>query len=122
MEKEITLVLSYLDKIGEKLGIGANMLWPYLMKQQIIEAYMNVAVIVLLAAIGLFTWKRYSVNPQRHAEKWVDGMYFYTITMIASGILGFVATLHFIFHGVFQLVNTEYVAFKVLVDLLGKVK
>jgi hypothetical protein len=122
MEKEITLVLNYLDKIGEKLGIGANMLWPYMMKQQIIEAYINVAVIVLLAAIGLFTWSRYVKNPQRHEDKWVDGMYFYAITMIASCALGFIAIVRFLFHGVFQLVNTEYMAFSALVELVGKVK
>lgn len=122
MEKEIALVLNYLDKIGEKLGIGANMLWPYMMKQQTIEGVVSLILVPLLLGICFFTWKRYSVNPQRHADKWVDGMYFYSVTMIASGILGGVASLHFIFHGLYQLVNTEYTAFKALVELLQKVR
>jgi len=122
MEKEIGLVLNYLDKIGEKLGIGANMLWPYLMRQQILEACINLFLVVLMLSICYFTWKRYAVNPHRHDDKWKDGMYFYSITMIASGVISVVATGVFIFHGTFQLINTEYMAFKVLVELLRNVK
>lgn len=122
MENEITLVLNYLDKIGEKLGIGANMLWPYLMKQQIIEACLEIGLMLLFALICLYTWKRYSVNPQRHEEKWVDGMYFYSITMVASGIISAVCSIIFLTNGIFKLANTEYMAFKALIDLVGKVK
>jgi hypothetical protein len=122
MEKEITLVLNYLDKVGEKLGIGANMLWPYLMKQQIIEAYLNIIMLGIMFSLCFFTWKRYSVNPQRHADKWVDGMYVYIVTMGVTAFLGVSALARFVFHGIFQMINTEYMAFNALVDLLKHVK
>lgn len=122
MEKEITLVLNYLDKLGEKLGIGANMLWPYLMKQQVIEAYLILFLIPLMGAIFYFTWKKYAMHPCRHDEKWKDGMYFYTVTMLVSGALTFFFTVYFLFHGTWQLFNTEYMAFKKLLELLHTIR
>jgi hypothetical protein len=122
MEKEITLVLNYLDKIGEKLGIGANMLWPYLLKQQMIEGIVSLCLVLLLFTICFLTWRKYVVNPQRHEAIWVDGMYFYIITTGVTALFGVMSLAHFLFHGLFQLVNTEYMAFRVLVGLLKQVR
>jgi hypothetical protein len=111
MEKEIALVLNYLDKIGEKLGVGANMLWPYLMKQQMIEGIVSLCFVPIMFAICFLTWK----NEDRLDEV-------YPVAVFGTAIFGLVSLAHFAFHGLFQLVNTEYMAFQAAVELLKQVK
>jgi hypothetical protein len=51
MEKEIELITNYLDKLGKALGLGTEKLWPYLIKQQYVEAvFSTIFFIVFLAA------------------------------------------------------------------------
>lgn len=122
MEQEISLVLSYLDKIGEKLGIGANMLWPYVMKQQTIEGYLCLSLMALFGLLFFVSWKIYAKAEDRHAQNWTDMTVIKNASWIVFLVLTIVAFLVFVFHGIFQLVNTEYMAFKSLVELLKSVK
>jgi len=121
MEKEITLVLSYLDKVAEKLGIGANMLWPYLMKQQLLAGYMSIFLMFFFSASAYFFWKSYRNDPERHEDKWSDTMYlkFWTTIILAVASIGAFARLVFV--GFFQIFNTEYMAFKAILNLIEPV-
>lgn len=118
MEKELMLVMSYLDKIGEKLGIGVNMLWPYVMKQEIAEAVITIVIAIVMAVIFLIVCPRLFNHPKRIDHTWPLDLCLYAWATVLSGASSLILTMYFMFHGIFQLINTEYMAYQTLLNMM----
>ena len=109
MNKEaIQEITKYLDKVSEKLGAGADQVWPWFIKQVYIDAifsitYFVVAVICIIIAVKKGLLKNY----------WVKGPIGIT-TCIISVIVLFIITVYFLdaFPALF---NPEYYALKKII-------
>jgi hypothetical protein len=123
MEKEsVELVLQHLDKLGEKLGVGVERIWPWFVHQVYIESI--VSLFLMLFSMGLFVslsifvakhWKKregkYSIDDSSHEPPWVIGL-------VLLGIVTLICTIAFFTVG-FNFLNPEYHAFK---NILATVK
>lgn len=126
MDKEIQMITNYLDKIGTKIGVGVQQVWPWLVKQQYIEAiYPAIISLLLLVATAVsFSWfKRetlaYEVKKEKSHYNADESLKITSaIVSIILAVLFFIASMVFI--GEFQDVfNPEYWALK---DLLFQLK
>ena len=113
--EQIQPVLDYLDKIATKIGSTAEQVWPWLVRQQYVEAFYS-AAILLLFTIGITLSIRSSMKVD-----WNDGNPKMWIALFALVIFGtgfLISTITFIieFGDVF---NPEYWA---LMDLLNSVR
>ena len=122
MENELLLVMSYLDKIGEKLGIGANMIWPYVMRQEMAEAVISIVLAIVMVTIFLIVCPRFFNHPKRVCGPWPIDLCAYAWAMVVSGASGLISTMYFMIHGIFQLINTEYMAYKTLLNMIRMFK
>lgn len=53
MDKESTeLILQHLDKLGEKLGVGVEKIWPWCIRQVYIDSI--ITTLAMLVSVGLF--------------------------------------------------------------------
>jgi hypothetical protein len=120
MEKEIMLVISYLDKLGEKLGIGADMLWPYIMKQTLFSGIINAILVVGSSLIFYIFLNKTIKHPMRNDNDWPTDLRIFTALSVVSGTIMAISFLVFITVGFFNIFNTEYMAFKMLVEMLRR--
>lgn len=130
MEKEIQLVMGYLDKIAEKLGVGIEHIWPWFIRQQYIEAILcAIAVIITvpLCAITVYLtlkyWrednkysyyndnriKKYSIYHSNHESAWITANIIVAVLVLVAIIL--FSTFSF------NVFNPEYHAFKDIISL-----
>jgi hypothetical protein len=126
MDKEIQIITGYLDKIAAKIGVGAHKIWPWLVKQQYIEAiYPAIIALVLLVATAVsFSWfKRetlaYEVKKEKDRYNADESLKITSaIVSVVFAIAFFAASIVFIveFQDVF---NAQYWALK---DLLLQLK
>ena len=125
MEKELQMVFNYLDAIAAKLGIGAESIWPWFVKQQYIEAaYSSVWLVVMATAayttvrFALKHWDHrktnegYSISRSGHEPIWV----------ILSSAFGFgLLTSLGIFAGKFvDIFNPQYAALQDIINMIAK--
>jgi hypothetical protein len=117
MEKEsIQLVLTYLDKVAEKIGTTGEQIWPWLIKQQYIEAIYPLCITIIIGCclffLGKFalkhwhTDKGYSICAEDHEPIWCIAFTILTLILLFS-FIGFLLEFGDIF-------NPEYNALKSL--------
>ena len=112
------MAFDYLDKIGDKLGLTAQQIWPWFIRQQYIEAVVSLAAVILDTSVFIFVlrficnhWRPdsgYSIYKEDHEALWIIGLFF-----LGVGIP--VAHLCF-WTEFFDIFNVEYAALK---DILG---
>lgn len=121
MEKEsVELMLQHLDKLGEKLGVGVEKIWPWFIRQVYIDSIQ--AIVFMLISSGLFIscaffaakhWKirgennEYSIYHSKHEPLW-----FAIITL--TGLFAFFGVCAFWISG-FDFLNPELHAFKSII-------
>ncbi|OGC77241.1 hypothetical protein A2619_04470 [candidate division WWE3 bacterium RIFOXYD1_FULL_39_9] len=120
MEKEyVELVTNYLDKIAEKIGVTVEQVWPWLVKQQIVEAYSALIlfgffiILTLITIAFLFIGDKYKLFDWDEGNKYV---YFFSILCIAS-LIGLIASGIATISEVPDLFNPEYQALKDLIRM-----
>lgn len=95
MEKEsIQLVLTYLDKIAEKIGTTAEQVWPWMIRQQYVEAiypFFTTAILgtglCFLIKFTLKHWnpeKGYSIYSEDHEPVWIGACVILALIVIIS--------------------------------------
>ena len=104
-------VLDYLDKIGEKIGQGAEHIWPWLIKQQYIESTIAWIVFIICGLLWIPVYKE-ACNEHDWENEWI------LIVMISLGVASFFS-LVFLFVEGFDFLNPEYWALK---DLMYMIK
>jgi len=122
MNKEnITQITNYLDSLGQKLGVGADYIWPHIIEQQVISFYIAASVAVICLALLLFSvaaWWKVTIRDidSEKKDRW-GGIYrsdiqmFFAGSMIVTGVMLFIALIAVIAHSPGYL-NPEYGAFK----------
>lgn len=125
MNKESTeLILQHLDKLGEKLGVAADKIWPWFIKQVYVEAAVSTVAFLIVCAITYFFFKFlfkhwapdrdskiYSITRSNH-----ESAYFFMGALLSIPI----TLLFFYFiYDVPKIFNIEYHA---LVNLINHIK
>lgn len=114
----INQIKELLAPIGEKIGQGAEFGWQILVKQQIVEAYTSLLVLVLGIILTIFTVHLAKKSDWRSDSPpgWNE--------MISAicGIIGLIALLigliYFLSVGIGQIVNLEFYAIKFFIGLV----
>ena len=132
MEKELQIVLAYLDKIAEKLNIGIDQVWPWFIRQQYIDAMVSCisfVIIFCLFSVSMYLsakywrkdWIRYDkegniVKGYSIYHSVYEGLY-----IIFNGVLAIFLVLAAIcfFCEFFDIFNANYWAF---IDILDTIK
>jgi hypothetical protein len=117
-------ITTYLDKLGEKLGVGAKMIWPWLIKQVYVESFLAWFFFLTTGAVTYIAYrymfkhwhsnKGYSICENDHEPLWIT----------LASVLGFlfvISTLVFVCEG-FQFINPEYYALKNVLVMFKDVK
>ncbi len=116
------MVFGYLDKISEKLGVGAAQIWPWLIRQQYVDFFSVLAFFVLVAPTLFFLarfaikhWDRdsdgYSISQSDHEVPWGVCLAILSITSLIT-FLG-------IFFEAVDLFNIEYAALQDLMKMVN---
>ena len=125
MNKESTeLVLQHLDKLGEKLGVGVEKIWPWFIRQVYIDSILS--TLVMLVSMGLFLgccifmarhWgsrdhddNGYSISDSCHEPPWIAGLF-------VLGVIAAICTIAFLDAG-FDFLNPEFHAFKQVMTII----
>jgi len=117
MDKESTeLILQHLNKLEDKLGVAADKIWPWFIKEVYIEAILSTIILVLISAISFFYFKDVlkhwnSIARNGNEHPWVVGGVTIGISLIVL-LLAFLCTAP-------QIFNPEYHAFT---NLIAKFK
>jgi ABC-type Fe3+ transport system permease subunit len=126
MDKEIQMITSYLDKIAAKIGVGAQKIWPWLVKQQYIEAIYPIVLFLFFCIVTMFSAKWFGRELKKWEVKKETDRYnadesMKNLTLVVSIIFAAAAAVSFcVFLGEFQdIFNAQYWALK---DLLSQVK
>jgi heme/copper-type cytochrome/quinol oxidase subunit 2 len=117
-------ILARLDALGEKLGIGAEMVWKTLVTQAYwVEGWFSVvvnavgAVILLILAGGsvLYFLRRID-NPKPEEEPWM----IITFLVGVGGTIGAIVLVVAAIYSVQYILNPEYYALMNLAKFIGK--
>jgi len=123
MDKEsIQLILQHLDKLGEKLGVGVENVWPWFIRQVYLNSILS--ALVMLVSVGSLLgycifisrhWgsrdhddNEYSISDSRHEPPWITGLF-------VLGTITIVCVVCFLDSG-FDFLNPEYHAFKSILE------
>lgn len=126
-------VAGLLEKMAGKIGVAADKVWPWLVKQQYIEGATSVVTFGVLFVLSVFCAKKFAVwmgestvrgrdeDFSVHDEK-ENRIMLYRVVWGVGGAVAVIATIAAFFQGVTalqQLINPEYFA---LMDLLKAAK
>lgn len=127
-------VTAYLDTVAAKLGVAAGKVWPWLVKQQVLEA---ISVFASAAISGVFTYigikgmirywgestrsrdgESYSENNDRETRVFFHRTLYTSVSVIAF-IVFLIFSVEALNVGLWKILNPEYHA---LMDLISAVK
>lgn len=122
MEEQIILglsdeILNRIDAIAQKIGVTVEQLWPWLIKQQYVEAIYPL-VLVILFCILFFSYYNHIKNTDWDNESDLKSAIKVKL-LIGIGAVCIFAFIVFIgeFSDIF---NPEYWAFKNLIEMISK--
>lgn len=113
-DESVRLIIEYLDKIGEKLGVSAKTVWPWLVREQYIEAIRPIVLMLICGTV-------FAISAIITKKNILQGKTTGDITwgvLIVSGLITLGAVVGF-FAEIFDILNPEYWALK---DLLRQIK
>jgi NADH:ubiquinone oxidoreductase subunit 5 (subunit L)/multisubunit Na+/H+ antiporter MnhA subunit len=118
-QESIQLVLNYLDKIAAKLGTTAEQVWPWLIRQQYVEAIYPFIIFIILFIPFFFVMRfpihhwnpdeGYNICNSSHEPPWI----FLCVALgfiVLGSFAGFIIELGDLF-------NPEYHAFMKILSL-----
>lgn len=134
VEVVVDKVTAYLDTVANKLGVTAGKVWPWLVKQQVLEG-ISVAITAVVCGVltcvgikGMIKYWGESTN-RRDDESYDENndretrVFFFRTLYTSVGVIAFLIFLIFaidlINSGLWKLLNPEYHA---LMDLISAVK
>lgn len=131
--KSVELIMQHLDKMADKLGIGASEMFSWYTKQIWIDFYRQmvwIAIFVILTAVAYALCKKWTAEFKKsqkdksdeEKKEDSDSMLAHEIAGVAfvvAGIITFVIVLVTLFCNIPELMNIEYHAFN---DLLYRIK
>lgn len=114
MEKEtFDQVAMYLDKIGGKIGVTFEQMWPFLVKQAFIEGLFSTIIFAVYTCFyGLFIWKFNKKYSNTDDCTLIEGL-----GLVIGGFIWFIFFVLFVccFLG---MINPEYYAIKEILSVV----
>jgi predicted cation transporter len=110
---EVTYIFETIEKIADKIGLTAKELWPYLVKQEIIESSISLAVLIIVGMIAIYVRKVYGTK----FSEWDDATDTQKPLAIIPLVVGFIVMIT-IACKITVLLNPEYYAFNNLITLI----
>ena len=121
-QESLSMALQYLDKIGEKIGMTADTIWPWLVQQQFV--YVGTAFSILVIGVILLPFALYLSNKhhpfddRQYGTEDVDlQRILRCVTIIVAPALTVIGLLASIFNAP-KLFNPQYYALKDLFELI----
>ncbi len=122
IEKAGVGVSALLEKLVDKIGIAADAIFPWYVKQQVIAGWCHLVFYAFALIVGFFIMKiSYNKNlmdkagdPTKHGWLWEFGFYSAAIAMILLFI--------YFSDSVSMIINPEYHAMKSIVSDLAKIR
>lgn len=74
--EQFSTLLEYLDKLGAKLGVGVNEIWPWFIKQQYVDAFVSLGFFLITTIIAT-TCLLTTLKLWRKENKYNRNMYYY---------------------------------------------
>ena len=133
IEVAVEKIASFLEKIAVKIGVAADTVWPWIVKQQVIEGASVLIALVICAALSVLSYNKFAKyafmdTVRKNDEDWdthrnrkSKAEAFSIVWMVFGGCVAFglVVALLSSFTGIQQLINPEYFA---LMDLISAAK
>ena len=121
-QQSLSMALEYLDKVGAKIGMTADTIWPWLVKQQYVyvgTAFTVLAVGLILLPLALYISSKYHpFCDEKYGTDDVDLKRVVScITLLAAPVLTVGGILASILNTP-KLFNPEYYALKDLLELI----
>lgn len=114
-ELEVTYIFETIEKIADKIGLTAKELWPYLVKQEIIQSILTLTILLIVGIIAIYVRKKYGTK----FSEWDDANDVQKPFAIIPLIVCFIVMIA-IAYNVSILLNPEYYAFKDFMSVLKK--
>jgi len=121
-QETLSIALEYLDKVGAKLGMTADTIWPWLIRQQYVYVatpFIIFAVACILVPTALYISRKYHPwNDKLYGTEDVD---FVRVVRCASIVLAAITSVVGtvgVFCNLPKLINPEYYALKDLLNLI----
>jgi len=125
-QQTIQQLTTYLDKIGEKIGIGAKTIWPWFVRQQYINFYIGFTVFfasaLLLLMFCIWTknhWYIDNKDRDKFSIVYSNLELFFIITILGWSFIQFGFLFAFI-ESISNVLNPEYAAFLKLISTIPK--
>ena len=115
-ELKITYIIESLEKIAEKIGLHAQDLWPYLVKQVTIKAFVGAVLLAIVSIISAIVVLKYG---DMNFKRWKSGEddYKKPLTIIPLAVI-FLCTLVTLLKIIPMFLNPEYFAFSTFLGML----
>ena len=123
--QSVVLVMEHIDKLAAKLGIGAEEVFSWYVKQIWIDLYIQIAWVIVLSTLGIILYrigrkcqaKEEKVTSDKKIEgEWENPDVLMTFAAVAE-FIAIIVGLFCVFSGVPKLMNINYHAFN---DLLSR--
>ena len=60
IEVAVEKIASFLEKIAVKIGVAADTVWPWIVKQQVIEGASVLIALVICAALSVLSYNKFA--------------------------------------------------------------
>jgi len=121
-QQSLSMALQYLDKVGEKIGMTADTIWPWLVRQQYVyigTALTLLSVGLILLPIALYISNKY--HPFCDDQYGTDKADLTRVSRCAVILVGPALTIAGFFASIInipKLFNPEYYALRNLLELI----
>lgn len=115
------MVIGMLDRVAEKLGVKAEFMWAFLVKQQLVEAYVSVGALVVFGILFGFQLRSIFTDDPFPSDRQSIKDQFRCVFFVVSCIALVISIFATIINGM-NFFNAEYFAFKDLLSQLAKFK
>jgi hypothetical protein len=121
-QESLTLALEYLDKVGSKIGMTADTIWPWIVRQQYVYVGLSLAVFIaacILVPIALrISNKHHPWNDKKYGTDDVDFVRVVRcVTIVLAGICSAVGVGASVLN-LPRLFNPEFYALQQLIDMI----
>ncbi len=115
----LQMMFDKLDALSIKLGIAVEHIWPWFIKQQYIEAFYPLTLMIIFLIIFMYSFMKLSKMEGVKKTSEIDEM-FYIVLLVLSILSAFAVFCSFIItlNEIGDVFNVEYAALKAIIHLI----
>jgi predicted permease len=111
---QVDKVMAHLDKLAVKLGLTVEQIWPWMVRQQYVDAIVSLVLLIVVSIGGYLTYRFASKIKQWEEPDAKNIFCFILITISFIGIIISIAS----FREFSDIFNAEYWALKDLMKMI----